>query len=334
MISITGDITPPVLSAWEQSEALRGYTEMRPEHGQPVNFAAVLAGLKPVMDDWVPSSQLTDFIGMCEERGLYVTVNAQLATVTADEQIADVVGRETLTTTRAVAHPVEEDVPEASVHVFLGRDRHAVDRTRWAGWYPLVTGGRASSKPWIDHYWFGSGLGYPACCTEAFAHHNNWAVNNMPYQAWRRTVTPAALCNSTLRFTGLTWTAHLPCRYDCPASMSLAEQTRDAVREHCPSLADYVDHVVSRPCLVLNEWEAVNFDGVVEGRTVRYQAVTLAPSNKPNLALFTALRSGDQLEVRDDLVVVFNGAEVVWIEQCRTDCFAPRVPVLLDFSAG
>ncbi|WP_326952325.1 hypothetical protein [Amycolatopsis sp. NBC_01286] len=334
MISILGDIAPPVLSAMDQSDELRGYTALRPEHGQPVNFVAVMTGVKPSMDDWVTRSQLDEYVDMCRNRGLYVTANAQFAGFSGDDSLADVIGKETLTTTRAAAHTVAEDVPNASVHVFVGRDRQAVDRTRWSGWYPLVSGGRASSKPWIDHYWFGEGLGYPSCCTEAFARHNNWSVNNMPYQAWRSTQAPSALCNSTPRFTGLTWTAHLPCRYDCAASITLARETRAAVRRHSVELADYVDNLTARPCLVLNEWETFSFDGTCRPSSIQYEAVALMPSNKPNRRLFEALQAGSRVEIRDDLVVIFNSDDVVWIEQCRVDGFAPRVPFFLDFSAG
>src|SRR4051812_31081081 len=101
MISILGDITPPLLSAIEQSDELRGYTALRPEHGQPVNFVAVMAGVKPVMDDWVARSQLDEYIDMCRNRGLYVTSNAQFAGFSGDDSLTDVIGRETLTTTRA-----------------------------------------------------------------------------------------------------------------------------------------------------------------------------------------------------------------------------------------
>jgi len=334
MISILGDIAPPMLSEMEQSDELRGYTELRPEHGQPVNFVAVMSGVKPVMDDWVARPQLDEYIDMCRNRGLYVSSNTQFAGFSGDAPLTDVIGSETLTTTRAAAHALAETVPNASVHVFVGRDREAVDRTRWSGWYPLVSGGRASSKPWIDHFWFGEGLGYPRCCTEAFARNNNWSVNNMPYQAWRSTRTPSALCNSTPRFTGLTWTAHLPCRYDCAASIALAAKMRAEMRRHCAELTDYIDRLTARPCLVLNEWETFSFDGTPQPSSIQYRAVALLPSNKPNTKLFEALREGSRAEIRDDLVVVFDGDDVVWVEQCRVDGFAPRVPFLLDFSAG
>lgn len=334
MIPITGDLKPPSLLTLEMSDELRGYIQIRPEHGQPVNFVALLAGLKPVMDDWVPKADLGRYEQMCRDRGLQVAANAQFANLADDGRIERVVGCRTLTTTRAQAHPLSDDVATASVHVFVGADRSVVDRTRWSGWYPLVSGGRASSKPWIDHFWFGLGLGYPRCCIEAFAASNNWSVNNMPYQSWRATTRPSMLCNSLMRFSGLTWAAHLPCRYDCPSTATAGEAVRAAVAEHCPALAGYVDSLLTRPFLVLNEWEAFAFSGAVADRdTIEYHGVTVAPSNRPDMRLFAALRSGSRVVIRDDLVLVYDGAEVIWTEQCAADCFAPRVPVILDFGS-
>lgn len=112
-------------------------------------------------------------------------------------------------------------------------------------------------------------------------------------------------------------------------------ELRAALRGHCPDLADFVDELAARPYLVLNEWEAFRFSNAVVGPTwIDYGGVTIAPSNRPNTALFRALRTGSRVEIRDDLVVVLDGADLVWVEECRVDGFAPRIPVAVDFSAG
>jgi hypothetical protein len=336
MISIIGDLKPPRLTGLTMSSELRDYVEMRPEHGQPVNFLAVLHEMKHVMDDWIPAARLGDFTDMCHGHGLTVLVDVQFRALADQDAIGPVIGRGTLTTTRADGHRIGEPVDRASVHVFVGRDQSVVERTRASGWYPLIIGGRANNKPWIDHFWFGQGLGYPECCLEAFARNNNWSVNNMPYQSFRALRRrPSMLCNSIMRFTGLTWAAHLPCSYDCPATAASAALVRAAVSQHCPQLADWIDRLAAAPYLVLNEWEAFALSGAeVATDSVSYSGVTIAPSNRPNVALFEALRSGSRLELRDDLVVIFDSADtVVHVERTRTDGFAPRVPFILDFSA-
>jgi hypothetical protein len=338
MIPILGELQPPALPGFEMSEPLRGYVRLRPEHGQPVNFVALLGGEKDVMDDWVTPAQLGALSQMCAERGLTVLTDVQFQALPDQGAIERIVGRGTLTTTRARGHRLGELVDGSSVHVFIGTDRHMAEHTRAAGWYPLVIDGRATSKPWIDHYWFGQGLGYPDCCLEAFAWNNNWAVNNMPYQAYRSLRgRPSMLCNSLMRFSGLTWAAHLPCRYDCPATIRLGEAVRKLTYSHCPQLAEWIDRLSAAPYLVLNEWEAFALTGGGEAgvgpRHVDYSGVTIAPSNRPNLALFEALRRGVRVELRDDLVVVLaaDGA-VVHVERTMTDGFAPRIPFILDFA--
>jgi hypothetical protein len=335
MIPIIGDLKPPSLLTMAMSDELRGYVEIRPEHGQPVCFAALLAGLKPVMDDWVSQDRFDDLVDVCRQRGLAIAADVQFEALSDQGRLSTgIVGRETLTTTRAVGHVLTDRVHGASVHVFIGADRAIVERTRAAGWYPLIIGGRAMNKPWIDHLWFGDGLGYPRCCLEGFARHNNWTLNNMPYQAVRSTRSrPSFLCNSLMRFSGLTWAAHLPCRYDCPATIESAGRSRLELRRHCPELAGWIDGLSSVPYLVLNEWEAFAFSGAEFDRdAIAYSGVTLAPSNRPNLELFEALRRGRSLQVRDDLVVVFDDNDaVVHVERTATDGFAPRVACAVDF---
>lgn len=335
MIPIIGDLKPPSLLTMAMSDELRGYVEIRPEHGQPVCFAALLAGLKPVMDDWVSQDRFDDLVDVCRQRGLAIAADVQFEALSDQGRLAaDIVGRETLTTTRAVGHALTDRVAGASVHVFIGADRSIVKRTRAAGWYPLIIGGRAMNKPWIDHLWFGDGLGYPRCCLEAFARHNNWTLNNMPYQAIRSVRSqPSFLCNSLMRFSGLTWAAHLPCSYDCEVTIESASRARREMQRHCPELVGWIDGISSVPYLVLNEWEAFAFSGAKFARdAIDYSGVTLAPSNRPNLELFAALRRGRRLRVRDDLVVIFDENDaVVHIERTATDGFAPRVACTVDF---
>jgi hypothetical protein len=335
MIPIIGELKPPPLLTFEMSDALRGYLEIRPEHGQPVNFVAVLSGEKPVMDDWVPQAQLGQLTDVCRERGLTVLADVQFQALADQAAIDQVIGRGTLTTTRALGHQLGDEVDDASVHVFIGTDRPTVERTRASGWYPLIIGGRASSKPWIDHLWFGQGLGYPDCCLSAFAWSNNWSVNNMPYQAFRAVSTaPSMLCNSMMRFSGLTWAAHLPCSYDCPATARSAASVRALLGQHCPELAGWIDRLATAPYLVLNEWEAFAFTSSgAGGDWIEYSGVTLVPSNRPNSELFEALKRGARVELRDDLVVILDASgTVVHVERTESGGFAPRIPFILDFS--
>lgn len=331
MISVLGELELPRLTELDLPRPLGTYLDIRQQHGQVLNYIAVLENLKPCLDDWIPASRYAEFQALCDDAGLHVRSGIQFDAISHAEA-EDVIGAGTLTTTRARAVPMHTD--RGSVHVFVGRDASAVDRTFTAGWYPLVVGDRATSKPWIDHIWFGEGLGYPPCCLRAFARHNNWSINNMPYQAIRGTTAPNALCNSLMRFTGLTWAPHLPCSYDCAATSAQSARLRDAVRTWSYPLADLVDRLVTGRHLVLSEWEAfVLHRSAWDGPVLRYGGASLVPTNRPNTRLFEALGDGDELEVRDEFVIVRGGGDVRFVEECRTDGFSPRIPMIIDFPA-
>lgn len=100
-----------------------------------------------------------------------------------------------------------------------------------------------------------------------------------------------------------------------------------------PALVPIVDSLCTGTFLLLSEWEAfVLHRTEIQDTLVRFEGVSLVPSNRPNLPLFEALASGTHVEVRDDLVLVFDGDDVRWVEECRTDGFAPRIPILITFA--
>lgn len=330
MLSVLGDLALPDLRTVPLPAPLDEYVEIRREHGQVLNLLAVIDGMKPCLDDWIPVPAMERYQDLCRRLGLSVRSGIQFDVMTHAEA-ERTVGHGTLTTTRARARELGD--PRGSVHVFVGRDPAVVDRTFHAGWYPLVVGERATSKPWIDHIWFGEGLGYPRCCLEAFAANNNWAVNNMPYQAARATDRPLGSCNSIMRFTGLTWAPHLPCSYDCPATDAQSSALRELTIATVPDLVPLVDGLCTGVFLLLSEWEAfVLHRPEIDDGAIRYQGVSLVPSNRPNLSLFEALRNGDRVEIRDDLILVFDGDDLNRTEVCRSDGFAPRVPTVLNFT--
>lgn len=331
VISVEGTFELPDLAAIELPDTVARYARIRRQHGQVLNLMAVAAGIKPCMDDWIPVRAFGEFTELCDELGLHVEAGVQFEVMT-HEEVGQVAGRQTLTTTRARAREIGDD--RGSVHVFVGRDPEIVRRTFYAGWYPLVVSERATSKPWIDHIWFGRGLGYPECCLRAFARNNNWSVNNMPYQAYRATAEPNALCNSIMRFTGLTWAPHLPCSYDCAATIEQSGELRELVQREASALVSVVDALTTGTYLLLSEWEAVLLHGARRDvDAVEFDGVSLVPSNKPNRPLFEALGPAGRFEIRDDLIVVQDRAthQVTWIEECRADGFAPRIPVVLTF---
>lgn len=313
---------------------LREYVELREGTGQLVAFAGLLAGAKPVMDDWIDARVLRRFMAFAQSLGLHAAVVAYLEFVEDDEDLGHIVGGSDLNTTRARGRPAW-GTPVGVAHVVLSRESDLVDEAVASGWYPLIAGDRACQKPWIDHYEFGRLLGYPECCRNFFARHNDWNRDNTLYQSYRRTRSPSYLCNSLLKHGGLSYTVHMPCSFDCAASMSAAQALRAAVFDTCPDLGRLADRQLRRPYLVLSEWDAFLTEGSVEpGGAVSYTALRAVPSNRPNRKLERALRDGDRFEIARGIVRIYKDGTARAAYQSVSDRFGPEVPFVVDFSGA
>ncbi|OHV37120.1 MULTISPECIES: hypothetical protein [Pseudofrankia] len=323
---------PDALSPVPLPDPLREYVSLRRGPGQLVAFVALLAGAKPVLDDWVDARDLDTFMAFARRLGLFAVVNAYFGFIADPAETDEIIGGSQLNTTRARGYPPWH-APTGAAHVFLARDQRGLDAAVAHGWYPLAIDGRVVDKPWIDHFHFGHHLGYPECCRRFFARHNDWNHDNNLYQAFRRTKSASYLCNSLLKHSGLSYSVHLPCSFDCPASLERARAVRDAVIEVCPDLAAYVDEQLRRPYVVLSEWDAFRLDGTVTpaGR-VNYSAARAVPSNRPNKRLGADLSSGDGVEIEGDVVRIYQGSSVISTYQAVSDRYGPEVPFVVDFA--
>jgi len=313
-------------------EHLSDYVELRGGPGQLIAFVALLAGVKPAMDDWIEASSLDRFLAFAHSLGLSAAVSSYFDFIDDPADNARIVGGMSLNTTQARGLPPWQ-APTGAAHVFLARDDDALRQVMAFGWYPLVVHERVVHKPWIDHFHFGRLLGYPDCCRRFFAKHNDWNRENTLYQAYRRTTTPSYLCNSLLKHGGLSYTFHMPCSFDCPASIERARAVRAAVASHSRELAAYADEQLRRPYLVLSEWDAFRLDGKfwADGR-VLYRTVRAVPGNRPNRRLEESLRAGDTVDVVRGIVRIHRDGSVVETYSSVSDRFGPEVPFLVDFS--
>jgi hypothetical protein len=311
---------------------LRRYLDLRGNWAQVVQLVAVMAGHKPVLDEVVPSERLADFRKHLEGLGLFVMVECQNEFIEDPKDAEWIVGGSHFNTTRALAHSPRAVVPGAYAHVLVARDEMALQKGMASSWYDLAAEGRLVHKPWIDHHRYGEWLGYPACCRDFFARHNDWNTDNSLYQAWRGTRVPDYRCNTIVKHSGFSYLCHLPCTFDCPASRELAARVSESLQEASPTLKLFVDKVLRRPYLVLSEWDAFGFEGAVEGtRRLGYCRVFAAPSNHPDRALLELLRRGDELELEEDVLRVLHHGRTVGTYHALSDRFGPQVPFIVDF---
>jgi hypothetical protein len=149
-------------------------------------------------------------------------------------------------------------------------------------------------------------LGYPACCTSAFARN------------WREAVTEhqgdvVAVCirqsgpgphdwrvNVLGRYFGAEVIQHFPCHFDCAASLALAEQTRAVLAACEPSLHAWCEEVLNAPVLYTD----TSGVAVLRGATVLETPEGARASYDPRQVLVTesygaldlALRCGRTVE--------------------------------------
>jgi hypothetical protein len=321
---------------------LKRYVELRGNPGQLVQLIAVLAGHKPVLDDTVPSENLEPFLELLQSQGLHTVVESQIEFI-ADPRDADwIVGGAHFNTTRAVAHPPHQPTAGGHAHVLCARDPDVLHEAMAGGWYELAAEGRVVHKPWIDHYRYGHWLGYPVCCRDFFARHNDWNTDNSLFQAFRGTKLVDYRCNTIVKHTGFSYACHLPCTFDCAETAARARKIEARVEEVSPTLRQFVDSVLRRPYLVLSEWEAFGFDGTTEivdqgeGKTrrVRYTDVFPVPSNRPERHLLELLRQGDVVEVDEDVLRIGRQGQTISTYQTMGDRFGPQIPFIIDFDCA
>jgi hypothetical protein len=99
----------------------------------------------------------------------------------------------------------------------------------------------------------GALLGYPTCCTDAFAALSRRWPNRAPIlaAAGRTHRFRGRLNNLSLgRFHYISW---FPCRYDCGPSLALADAAADALAARNPALVSRVDALLATPRLYVDD---------------------------------------------------------------------------------
>jgi HEXXH motif-containing protein len=303
--------------------------------GQLPALIAVANGLKPAMDVWVPCGGWHALRSVAAALGLEYHVDAcfdrhspQLAAVPPDQ----------LTTTRAAFTPTLGEHAEA--HVFLARDRAALQSVVSAGWYPLVVDEKLVNKHLADHDKFGIALGYPACCRDFFRRRNNWHEDNSCYAALLNTRgEPSALCNPFIRHGLFGLVSYMPCSYDCTATAAYATALHDIISVELPEYARAVDLAAVRPLLCVSEVRIYGFGGETVRRrndavTITYTAVERLYPVEATDPLHELLAAGDCCVVDNDIITVYKGGSPLDGYQARGDRYGPECPFVISFASN
>jgi hypothetical protein len=217
-------------------------------------YAAVIAGVRRSMDDWVPVHNLNAYRDFLHSLGLTVLEDCIFQPLSVNDRLS---GSQYSPTTRARGISLK-NVPNAvtnmTVHVFIAKNKQSAEAAIHAGWYSVgISGDRLLLCPKIDSRRLGHAFGYPECCVEAFLALNEWSTHSHLSEVFKRSESLSWKANCLAMRTPLTAICHIPCRYDCPRTMELTTAVLDSVRHFDPDFALRIQKYISGTFLVLNE---------------------------------------------------------------------------------
>lgn len=311
----------------------RDYIDIKGSIRQLVMFMAVIFGIKPVMDDWVEKERYDRFVKICGNYGLSVKPDAVFFGVDDPLITKKSVGKETLTTTIANGRRFESAKPGGMVHVFIAKDKDNLEKAFFNGWYPLVVKNRVIQKPYIDLLKFGYNLGYPRCCVNFFRHFNDWNKYSNLYETLRNTSgKPSYLCNCFTKDVVYSYIYHIPCSFNCLATVEKAQALRDEIGKKEPLFVELIDAHLKLPFLIFYETVMYAFEGEMKDNKLYYKRVYFIGRGEGRNDIYgKILEQGNCLFLDGkDVIILKNGKQTNKIKNQPSE-FAPVIPFLIQF---
>lgn len=307
----------------------REYIEIKGHSVQLGMFMAVVLGLKPLMDDWIPLAKLSAFKKVCSKYGLYVKEDVIFKCLPKEDIPDKVIGKENLTTTTAFGYPLGSRA-DGEMHLFVVKDKAFLSQ---AMWYPVIIKNRVIFQPRIDSLKYGYVLGYPDCCIKFFRKYNNWFEYSYLYEAYRNTkAKPSFLCNPFLKDSPFSYIYHMPCSYSCEATKKLAGKLRDEIARHEPEYVRRADKCLKMPFLVFYERKLYCFDGVLEGNRIKYTKFYF-PSHDRSKDFYSGyFKKANEVRLEGRNLLFFKDGRPTAKVEVKKNPFAPDQPFFIDFS--
>lgn len=223
---------------------------------------ALEAGLKPMLRELIAVPDLEDARARFESVGLHVEVSPLVFGPTADGWLGRPASREE--TRRS---PAEDRRP-----LYVGPDRDLLTRAVRAEVSRTLDGARE----------LGLLLGYPRCCVEAFVEH---ATDRRAHRLWARALERTASGRLDARLNVLdhaifSYVSWFPCRFDCDASLRLADALAAIVEVRHPGFVSLIDRVLQAPRLVLAPELQLTVEGATEGGLVRVRSLRATATDR------------------------------------------------------
>lgn len=130
---------------------------------------------------------------------------------------------------------------------------------------PLISG---TPDIAINNEVLGEVLGYPKCCRDFF--HRTWGTGQIDttWDQYAETGDPDGPIEANMlwRWKNIRWVSHLPCSFQCAATIEMGRKTREAVKKHgLVEEAKIIDTVLSWPV----RWSSVNGIAEIVGPAIK-----------------------------------------------------------------
>lgn len=266
-------------------------------------YHAMLAGLKPLLDEWIPPSRIKEFEKACEKYGLYTAKEAHFLDLPFSDRI---IGKEFATTTKCFGAPVGSEY-KGRIHIYISKSEEVLDEGKRYGWYPLAINGRCVSKPPSDHYWFGEFLGYPACCRHFFMEHSNHQkyANTLKVPFENTKAPPHFLCNSLTK-DSYSYIYHIPCGFDCKNTIKHTSKLQKFIYRKDPEYGRLIDAHLNLPFLVCRERDIYAFDGTLDGNTLTYKNCFFVDDYLYQPKYLDLLKKGNRVVIEEKEAKVYS----------------------------
>jgi len=333
--------------------------ELRGGALQVAQYMGALSGLKRSLDDWIPYSQLPAYLSLIADLGLAIELDCVFSRLPETQQSA--FGSRYAPTTRAGGRSLSSKevralmngqpcdgsnsdfhfAPGDEVHVVVAKQPEWALQTLGAAWYPLVVDNRIITKPYGDAFRLGSALGYPECCVRFFMEHNQWSTQNQFAETLKASRALSWKANCLAKNTRWMLIFHMPCAFDCPATLEYSGLVLEEVRRFDPAYANSIEAYLKQTVLVSNERLAFTLGSARKSKSNRISYINvkslqefIAVRDPLHDDYFNALSAGDELLIEDGTIFIWKNGEFVRAIETSCDQGIAEVPLVLDFVEG
>ena len=320
--------------SWPWTGVLRSLVEMRSTEALLTQYVAVVAGVRHALDDWVPAIHFPAFCELMAQQGLIVKADCVFQPLVDDSTLE---GKFLAPTTQAAGLPYPDgmdDSPRTRVHVIVSSRSDWAEETLAAGWYPVFVDRRIVRKPLVDHRRLGIAFGYPACCVDFFIKHNDWPRFNTLADAARASTRLRWETNCLLKHSPWSTLFHMPCSFDCQATVDYSTKLLAALREWDPGYARRIQASLQQCFLVISErlvYLLVDASIKGEARAIYHNAIFVGADPEHD-CYGERLAGGNELEISDGIVFIYNDGKLIHTLETHCDQGIAEVPLLLTFS--